>query len=348
MTIRRLIKHLAGLAFYLTGKHRLRQHCIVLMLHRVLPDETHYLPHRHALCVSVSGFETLLRWLSRHFACVPLEQALQGMADTPHAAAKPTLALSFDDGWRDNAEHAWPLLQRYGIPASIFLSTDFIGTDRHFWWESIGETIWTHGQAAPARALRDALHASARPLPHVLMASSSSHARSLALVGFLESLKTLPAKRLQTLAELCPPSPAPHAMNWDQVRYLEDSGLIRFGPHGASHAILTQLADTALHTELLHSHQTLVKHCRTPLPIYCYPNGNHNARVRRAVNALGYRYGLSTRPGLIDSNVSPSTTQTPDIHRCWHGGYVKIAARTQDTPGPHHERAAYLSAPSGV
>lgn len=89
------------------------------------------------------------------------------------------------------------------------------------------------------------------------------------------------------------------------MQRLERSALVRFGPHGASHAILTGLDEAALKADLQRSHQALQNHCQAPLGVYCYPNGDHNAQVRAAVAGLGYRYALGTRPGLIEASGNP-------------------------------------------
>ncbi|CDF84091.1 polysaccharide deacetylase family protein [Pseudomonas knackmussii B13] len=294
--MRQQIKRLAGTAYLHSpmGRRRLRGAGVVLMLHRVLADDSEAaLPHRRALCIGRQSFEHLLQWLGRHFDCVPLAELLE----RPHGA-RPRVALSFDDGWRDNAEQAFPLLQRYGMPASIFLSTDFIGSHQRFWWEAIGEGLWRDPAAVPA--LIASLAELGHPLPALLREPGHSAERSAALAAYLQQLKALAPTTLQQLADSCPPAPHAETLDWSQVRDLEASGLVRFGPHGASHSILTQLDGAALAEDLERSRRTLAEHCAQPLAVYCYPNGDHSPQVREAVAALGYRHALATRPGLVD------------------------------------------------
>lgn len=156
MRLKQHFKRLAGMAYLNSfGRTRLGEAGVVLMLHRVLADEgAANLPHRGPLCVGRNSFEHLLRWLRRHFDCVPLEHLL-----LYPGGDRPRVALTFDDGWRDNAEQAYPLLERHEVPASIFLSTDFIGTGKAFWWEAIGETLWRqpeHRRPATAGAVAGA------------------------------------------------------------------------------------------------------------------------------------------------------------------------------------------------
>lgn len=285
-----------------TGRRQLRGAGLILMLHRVLPDDrAAALPHRNELCVGPQAFERLLRWLRQHFDCLPLLDLLQG-----HGSGKrPRVALTFDDGWRDNALHAFPLLQRYEMPASIFLSTDFIGSRQRFWWESLGETLWgSHGEPARHQMI-EKLRRVGRPLPAAYFMHDAPRARSLALAHYLQSLKSLAPQALHLLTDACPAESLPQALDWHQVRQLEDSGLISFGPHGASHALLPGLDDHRLEDEISRSHHALAAGCRNPLPVYCYPNGDHDLRVRQRLAAHRYPWALSTRAGLCQSSDDP-------------------------------------------
>jgi peptidoglycan/xylan/chitin deacetylase (PgdA/CDA1 family) len=76
---------------------------------------------------------------------------------------------------------------------------------------------------------------------------------------------------------------------------------VRFGPHGASHAILTQLDGAKLERELAASSASLHQRCRQPLPVYCYPNGDHNHQVRQLLKQHRYHHALSTRRGLLSA-----------------------------------------------
>jgi peptidoglycan/xylan/chitin deacetylase (PgdA/CDA1 family) len=297
MNLKQRLKGLLGSSYLNSfGRTRLSEAGVVLMLHRVVADEhSAELPHRRPLCVGRDSFEHLLRWLSRHFDCVALEDLL---LHSP--SERPRVALTFDDGWRDNAEQAFPLLERYEIPASIFLSTDFIGTPRAFWWEAVGETLWQQPDSAAGQRQQAQLQALGVQLPQGLKHPGDSPARSLELSYLLQRLKTLAPETLQMLADSCPQDSSPHSLDWEQVKTMERSGLVRFGPHGASHGILTQLDGARLREDLARSHACLLEHCQAPLPVYCYPNGDHNEEVRQAVADLGYRYALSTAPGLIE------------------------------------------------
>ncbi|MEB0048305.1 MULTISPECIES: polysaccharide deacetylase family protein [unclassified Pseudomonas] len=304
MPIKQLLKRTSGWLYLNSpvGRHQLQGAGVILMLHRVLAnDRAADLPHRNELCVGPEAFENLLLWLKKHFECVPLMDILQPAA---LRSERPKVALTFDDGWRDNASNAFPLLHKHQVPASIFLSTDFIGSRQRFWWESLGETLWeSHGKKARTHLI-ECLHQAGRPLP-VLLDDLDLNRRSLALLCYLQSLKTLAPEVLDQLSSECPKESQPQALDWQQVRALEASGLVRFGAHGASHAILTGLDDQRLDEELSRSSDALLNGCNQPLPVYCYPNGDHDARVRQHVAAHNFPFALGTGTGIYRGNDDP-------------------------------------------
>ncbi|POA18291.1 polysaccharide deacetylase [Pseudomonas sp. FW300-N1A1] len=307
MPIKTCIKRASGWLYMNSplGRHQLRGTGVILMLHRVLADDAAAaLPHRNELCVGPQAFDHLLGWLKRHFDCVPLMSLLQPDARL-HQSARPRVALTFDDGWRDNALNAFPVLQQHQVPASIFLSTDFIGSRQRFWWESLGETLWgSHGEV-PRQNLIDHLQQSGHTLPESLLGEADEQRRSQALAHYLQTLKRLSPDTLSQLAGTCPEDASPQALDWHQVRTLESSGLISFGPHGASHAILTGLDDQRLEQELRRSRDALDNGCLQPLPVYCYPNGDHDQRVRQQLAAHRYPFALGTGAGLYRGTGDP-------------------------------------------
>ncbi len=104
----------------------------VLLYHRVVPKPPKDDPYGNF--VSVASFESQLRWLRDHgYRTVPLP-ALETVFSGAQAAGLPRrpLAITFDDGYVDNYEHAWPLLKRYGFQATVFVVTDAIGRGSNF------------------------------------------------------------------------------------------------------------------------------------------------------------------------------------------------------------------------
>ncbi|MFP8967984.1 polysaccharide deacetylase family protein [Pokkaliibacter sp. CJK22405] len=284
------------------ARQQLLTNGLVLMLHRIVEDEDEAaLPHRNELCVAASTFDRFLGWLASEFDCV----ALTDLLEQPAGGKQPRVALTFDDGWEDNARLALPLLQKHQLTASVFVTTDFPGNSTTFWWESIGERLFNLNCPTQDPVLLQALADAGMPVPEgVRRAGLCPQQRSFHLQHYLASLKTLSDDTLISLAALAA-SGQPQAMDWPAIRQLEQSGHFRFGAHGASHALLDRLSPQELSRELDHSLAALAREVRQPLPIYCYPNGNYNAEVQAALRQRHIPWALSTRPGLVTGTADP-------------------------------------------
>ena len=104
------------------------------MFHRVLPDpRDSYDPE---MVISTDLFESFLQWASEKFHIVPVPELIQRIQE-PLNGNKGCCAITFDDGWQDNYAHAFPLLQAYHAPATIFLAARLIGSERRFWQERL-------------------------------------------------------------------------------------------------------------------------------------------------------------------------------------------------------------------
>jgi peptidoglycan/xylan/chitin deacetylase (PgdA/CDA1 family) len=124
------IKTFLGQSIFASRLHTafLRNAAVVVAFHRVRNTE-----QPEALSVSVSTFERYCRFFSRHFRVVPL----QDLVDKLERGVRPRheLAITFDDGYRDNFENAAPLLERFALPATFFVVTQWMGTDIVPWWD---------------------------------------------------------------------------------------------------------------------------------------------------------------------------------------------------------------------
>ena len=109
-----------------------RKQAIVLTYHRVIEKWDRTLDYSQSgMVVTPDTFHHQLAFLKKHFNIVPLSYFIDRTPNTQYP--KPLCAITFDDGWRDNYEIAFPILRKHGLPATMFLTTDFVGTNRIFW-----------------------------------------------------------------------------------------------------------------------------------------------------------------------------------------------------------------------
>lgn len=114
----------------------------ILMYHRVVPESTQ--PDRFGNCVTVRAFRSHLRWLRRlNYTSVSLDLIADLAEDPERAPSLPRrpVAITFDDGYRDNHDYAWPLLTEHGFKATIFVVSSAIGAENDFDRANISDRV---------------------------------------------------------------------------------------------------------------------------------------------------------------------------------------------------------------
>ena len=276
---------------------------LVLMYHRVLPrSEALRNFVEPGMYVAPETFASHLALLESHFRILPLAEVVERLA-SGRSLPSHACSITFDDGWRDNLDHALPELERRGIPATIFVVTERIGTPGAFWPDELCRRM------AP-------LHRRERQrLAHDLgVIERGDPVRAL-----LAHLKDLPdAHRRAALASLreateAPPAGAPELLDWDDLSRLARAG-VDIEAHGATHAILCGLPAWEAERELRSALETLREHGHGRQRLLAYPNGGHDEQVRSTARQLGYRAAVTTESGLADARTDPMAIPRVDLH----------------------------------
>ncbi len=274
----------------------------VLMYHGV---ENRPLPFPDWCFIDEKVFLEQMKYVARHFDVVPLLD-LPGRLAAP--GPQPPAAITFDDGYADNYRVAFPILRRLGLPATIFLNTSIIGSDHTVWFARLNEAL--------ARSGREELEWNGRRLPIVTGMQKRAASTMLQAV-----LKELPHERLlRTCDQLIralgddPARPlAPEAfyrmLNAGEVAEMAASGLIEFGAHTHTHAILAHLDHDELRTEIELSIAGTERLSGQPCRSFAYPNGRAGDFDRRAVNLLK-ELGIEVAVTTIDG---PNCADTPPL-----------------------------------
>src|SRR5581483_9637650 len=121
---------------------RLRGRAVILGYHRVLaPGDLGREFVQPGMYVEAGEFAAHVRYLLRHFRVLALEDLLARWAAGDWDPAARYCAITFDDGWRDNYVHAFPVLRALGVPATIFVATAFVGTPERFWTDILAACL---------------------------------------------------------------------------------------------------------------------------------------------------------------------------------------------------------------
>lgn len=248
--------------------------------------------------VARRGFEKQVRSLRRWTTVVPLRSALEDLA-----AGRPlpprAVALTFDDGYRDNATFAAPVLQSAGLPATFFLVPGFLSDTSRVWWEELG---WAFAHAtAPVLSWDGARHDTSTPAARA--AAMSTVADSLKLFDRGEREAAVTELRGRLAAE-GPEPPSRLFMDWDEA-----SGLVRaghdVGSHTCAHPILSREDPAVQARELADSRRDLEAHFQRPVDVLAYPNGraqDYSATTLDLVRQAGYAFAVTTHPALARSD----------------------------------------------
>ena len=275
---------------------------LVLTYHGVLETGSENYVNRN--CVSREMFEKQMLWLKRNYHPVRLSdlvEMLKGKKSLPENA----VAVTFDDGFRNNYKVAFPVLKKYEIPATIFITTDFIGTKgTKLWTERIDSIIYS----ATIRRLRlpvdgaegtfdistpeNKIKSSDRIRKLLKSKSRSERERHiLALERQIDGVRNFLDEMDERYAFL----------QWDDITQMADSGLIEIGSHTCTHSILSTLAHDEVKAELLNAKISLEAQLNRPCTLFSYPNGTEKDFSRRDKSILketGYEAAFSQIDGL--------------------------------------------------
>ncbi|HVA62077.1 MAG TPA: polysaccharide deacetylase family protein [Terriglobales bacterium] len=267
----------------------------IFMLHRVLPEGDPC--YEAEMAISLAAFEAFLDWLERHYTVVPLGDLLPRLRRPARERPRPLCALTFDDGWHDNYRHAFPVLRRRGLPATIFLPVRFMGSERRFWQERLfyhlrglrerSDALPTLQQVAatlPWCPRLEAQDLGFAQLRQRLMRRASSEAEAF-------------VARLGEHAAAAPELAGRAFMGWDEVRSMQAAG-IEFGSHTLDHTLLSCEAPAAAAAELQASRRELGERLGTEVAGFSFPWGGRSPFSRRQVEQAGYHWAVTTAAGF--------------------------------------------------
>jgi peptidoglycan/xylan/chitin deacetylase (PgdA/CDA1 family) len=291
------------------GRRLNRRRLLICCYHGIAgPHET----HESWLLLPQRIFELHIEHLATHYRCVPLEQGIEEcMAGD---LRQPTACITFDDGYRNNLTHAYPILRKWNVPATVYVSTTFIGSDTPLWT--------TRLRLAFEQTANREVNLEAFGLGTV-RTSSASISRTANQV--CEALKAQPpdVRRDQldvVEAQLARPK-IPEAyrfMTWPEVSELAADGLVSIGAHTLNHEIVRHLSDESLSAEIQGSIDMVAAHIRQPARTFAFPNGRRQDYDERSVRLLkraGIVGAVTTIPGL-----NPSSVDRYELRRVVVGG----------------------------
>ena len=303
-----------------------RHEAIVLTYHSTLPPQTPLIPVPHHLDGEL--FHDQMRYLaSSGFNCVSLQQ----LADYIKNKQIPsrTVAITFDDGFCNNLSVAFPILARYGIPATIFIAAGYVGSTRLNWPEELAILLTL--ATAPQLSIggRD-LAIVSRNEKAVAYEQIARHFSTIDADGIQACLASLLDQAALSREDLyrSPLYESLRFMTWDEVHAMAKSELISFGSHTVNHRRLVYLSPDDAQNEIRQS-RDIIQQQLGKCAAFAYPHGRwhkdfNDSHFQMAV-AAGYDIVVTADSGTVTTASSPHDLRRESIlngHHLAHFDYL--------------------------
>jgi peptidoglycan/xylan/chitin deacetylase (PgdA/CDA1 family) len=227
--------------------------------------------------------------------------------------------ITFDDGWADNVRHALPILRRYNVPATIFLSTGFMGSYEWPWPDRVSyytayapETGFTEmlrylGQETGVSLQSGDMtgfRRSAAAEMCIARMKREPHARLTEIMGYLDVLFSRQHEDLNTRRPW---------MTWDEVGEADQPG-ISFGAHTHNHVILTSCNLERAEKEIVTSRDVLSERIGRPVRMFSFPNGDYHEQHVDVLKHHGFTHAVTTKSGMIRASEDLLTLRRFMLH----------------------------------
>jgi peptidoglycan/xylan/chitin deacetylase (PgdA/CDA1 family) len=249
-----------------------RGQAVILMYHSISRGR----PDPWELCVDPDHFAEQAQLICDRYHAVSLGE-LRGALERGERLTR-AVALTFDDGYRDNLLVAKPILEQHGLPATVFVTTGYVGSERDFWWEELEAFCASAGQAS--RAVWEELQA-------------LSHERRAARLDELwASIDARPP------AASLPLTPA-------GLERLAEDGLVRLGAHTVTHPHLSSLSAQEQRVEILASKEYLSEVAGRTVEDFSYPHGDFSQETIALVESAGFETACTTLSRPVTRGARP-------------------------------------------
>ena len=271
----------------------------ILCYHRLVADIIQ--AEKETLCgmvISVETFRRQMELVREHYEALPLDGAVAVLRGE-QSVKRPALAITFDDGYRDFHQLAWPILRKMGLPATVFVPTAYIGSGKML----DHDRFYRYVTKAYSRGLSLRVPLTKAGLSAGMVSAVCAEVDSFRVYYHLSYLPfALRERVLRSLDEfMCGPWEEEHngfsLLDWEMVREMADAG-VSFGAHTDNHVVLTLEDEQTIEREISRSKQALEEKLGRPVRHFAYPTGRYNAAARNAVASAGFEAAVTTERRL--------------------------------------------------
>ncbi|GAC13701.1 polysaccharide deacetylase family protein [Aliiglaciecola lipolytica] len=274
------------------------------------------------LGVPADIFEAQMRFMLKHFTPIRPSQVNE-------ALKKPGLyfTVTFDDGFEDNYTVAAPILKKLGISGAFYVVSDYVGTDKLFWWEQLAYLLKNTQKKQIDISQVYPLWLEQEKLPKIILLDSAVHVQEAQKKLAAAFRHTKPCDIPQTILKLAKELAVAAVqigrdhplMNWEQLHDLQNQGF-EIGGHTASHINLGKAETNDYAHEINQSTQDLSSKLKSPVETFAYPYGTFSHYTHAASKEVannGYTCAFTTNNGVITQSSDKYEYPRFTLNKSW-------------------------------
>jgi peptidoglycan/xylan/chitin deacetylase (PgdA/CDA1 family) len=274
-----------------------RNKSIILMYHGVSGEKDFRgLVNHSGMQLTAARFDGQMKFMKDHYKVISLGELvdlLRNGEPIPPSAA----AITFDDGYANNYTQAYPILKKYGLPATLFLSTHHIGRNDLFWPDRL-EILF---DSIPRFPKIYSIFDKSVPSGNSLKERLESTIRFCKRISEKEKESLIASLEYQCAFD--PPSISQdyRALTWTQISEMRASGLVEVGSHTHDHVIMTRVGHERAREEIVRSKDLIKEHLGTEPRLFSYPNGcigDYDETTHDLLREEGFECAFLTLEGL--------------------------------------------------
>ena len=285
---------------------------VIFMLHHVRPEKPDGFQPNRLLSITPEFLEAVIRFVvERGFEVLSLGEVEQRLSEGEFD--RPFACFTFDDGYRDNRQHAYPIFRRYGVPFAVYVPTDFPDGRGDLWWLKLEKVISALTTVeVKMNGAWTSFECRTRP---------QKEAAFDQIYWWLRSISETEAR--DVVAELCrlhgievDSMCRELVMSWDEIRDLASDPLVTIGAHTRRHFALAKLSAGEARQEIAESVSRLEAELGRSCRHFSFPYGDEGSACVREfelVRELGLKTAVTTRKGLIHARHSKTLTSLPRL-----------------------------------
>jgi len=221
------------------------------------------------------------------------------------------LSLTIDDGWKNTYTEAFPLLKKYHVPATVFLTTEFIGTENPIWFSALNRIfeVCRTNQTIKYDLLEDNI---LYGFPSDLVGEFIQYIIDLDQLNATSLLKNIDSSVVEKIIAVwsnicnCYKSDFINKdawLSWDDIYEMQDSGLVEFGPHGSRHYFFTNISDEAIVNEITSSWDKIDTMLNSKIKCFCYPGGLYSTKHFKCLEKAHMEFAITFSGGKLTKEI---------------------------------------------